>query len=154
MAVPVAAPVYAPAPKPIVITRPKPAPVVRTGLKPFDCVCARSASGKPVKVYNVASHRARVSVAKVGGGKRTMDVRGFHQGHWRVSYTPMGESGVQYGWVRQADLTCKETRAYPARYYGRSKRSESGIEARALAVAGGLAYGVQRERLLQAGAVG
>lgn len=116
LAVPVAAPVYAPAPKPIVITRPKPAPVVRNGLKPFDCVCARSASGKPVKVYNVASHRATVSVAKVGGGKRTVDVRGFHQGHWRVSYTPMGESGVQYGWVRQADLTCKETRAYPTRY--------------------------------------
>ena len=76
--------------------------------RPYDCVCARSASGAKVPVYLTASRWHGPAKAYVGGGKRLVDVTGYHQGHWRVGYYPKGEDGIQYGWVRESDLVCKE----------------------------------------------
>ena len=57
-----------------------------------------------------------VPKAKIGGGKKLIDVLSFHQGYWRVGYYPNGNGeSIEYGWVRQADLVCKETRGYPVR---------------------------------------
>lgn len=81
------------------------APVVA---RPYDCVCARSASGEKVPVYLTASRWHGPAKAYVGGGERLIDVTGYHQGHWRVGYYPEGEDGIQYGWVRESDLVCKE----------------------------------------------
>ena len=76
--------------------------------RPYDWVCARSASGAKVPVYLTASRWHGPAKAYVGGGKRLVDVTGYHQGHWRVGYYPKGEDGIQYGWVRESDLVCKE----------------------------------------------
>ena len=78
-------------------------------LRPVDCICARSATGAKVNVYKTAARWQAIPDAKIGGGKTTVDVRGFHQGYWRVSYRSKG-GGVKYGWVRQGDLVCKTTR--------------------------------------------
>ncbi len=75
---------------------------------PYDCVCARSASGAKVPVYLTASRWHGPAKAYVGGGKRLVDVTGYHQGHWRVGYYPKGEDSIQYGWVRESDLVRKE----------------------------------------------
>ena len=102
-----------PAPQPVryIHVQPKPQVYVHGTVIPTDCVCARSATGKKVNVFATAGRWQGVPKAKIGGGKQLIDVRGFHQGYWRVSYYPNGNSGnIEYGWVRQADLVCKETR--------------------------------------------
>lgn len=72
-----------------------------------DCICARSASGGKVNVFRTAGRWQSSPMAKIGGGKKTIDVRGFHQGYWRVSFR-QADGGVKYGWVRAADLVCKK----------------------------------------------
>lgn len=108
---------------PVVQPAPKPVPVVQTKavsyqaapqltlqkLRPSDCVCARSATGAKVNVFNTAARWQAAPSTTIGGGKTTIDVRGFHQGYWRVSYRQKS-GGVKYGWVREQDLICKETR--------------------------------------------
>lgn len=78
-------------------------------MRPVDCICARSATGAKVNVYNTAARWQAAPATQIGGGKTTVDVRGFHQGYWRVSYRNKS-GGVKYGWVREQDLVCKQTR--------------------------------------------
>lgn len=78
-------------------------------MRPIDCICARSATGAKVNVYNTAARLQAAPATQIGGGKTTVDVRGFHQGYWRVSYRNKS-GGVKYGWVREQDLVCKQTR--------------------------------------------
>ena len=84
-------------------------------MRPVDCICARSATGAKVNVYNTAARWQAAPTTKIGGGKTTVDVRGFHQGYWRVSYRNKG-GGVKYGWVREHDLVCKQTRVMAPGY--------------------------------------
>lgn len=84
-------------------------------MRPVDCICARSATGAKVNVYNTAARWQAAPTTKIGGGKITVDVRGFHQGYWRVSYRNKG-GGVKYGWVREHDLVCKQTRVMAPGY--------------------------------------
>ena len=74
----------------------------------YDCICARSRSGDKVAVYATSSRWHGPPKAYVGAGKRLIDVTYHHQGHWRVGYYPKDEDGIQYGWVREGDLVCKE----------------------------------------------
>jgi hypothetical protein len=104
-------PVPTPQPVRYVHVQPKPQVYVPSTVVLSDCVCARSATGKKVNVFATAGRWQGVPKAKIGGGKQLIDVRGFHQGYWRVSYYPNGiGNSIEYGWVRQADLVCKETR--------------------------------------------
>lgn len=90
-------------------------PVVLALPRHQDCICARSASGGKVDVFRTAGRWQSTPMAKIGGGRKLIDVRGFHQGHWRVSFRePAG--GVKYGWVRQGDLVCEDKGAPKARY--------------------------------------
>jgi hypothetical protein len=84
-------------------------------MRPVDCICARSATGAKVNVYNTAARWQAAPTTKIGGGKTTVDVRGFHQGYWRVSYRNKS-GGVKYGWVREHDLVCKQTRVMASGY--------------------------------------
>lgn len=127
---PVITPVPAPMPAPVVyVPAPAPAPVlapvvtkqvtqqviVVAAPHPQDCICARSASGGKVNVYRTAGRWQSTPVTKLGGGKKTIDVRGFHQNHWRVSYRD-ANGGAKYGWVRHDDLVCLEKRAPRSRW--------------------------------------
>ncbi|MDA8603656.1 hypothetical protein N9M21_04470 [Alphaproteobacteria bacterium] len=107
-----------PAPVSYAVAQPVPTPTVSRpiapslpvqALRPSDCICATSRTGAKVNVFNTAARWQAAPTTQVGGGKTTVDVRGFHQGYWRVSYRNKS-GGLKYGWVREQDLVCKETR--------------------------------------------
>ena len=94
---------------PVAVSQPRHGVAPLKTLRPVDCICARSATGAKVNVYKTAARWQASPDAQIGGGKKTVDVRGFHQGYWRVSYRNKS-GGVKYGWVREGDLVCKTTR--------------------------------------------